>query len=795
MPFNDIQEFADKAEWKQIPSGQYNKVFISTERFTMGNHTGRWIKKIPRINSNHLLTQATNAIDRAIRKWNILNPKYPAYKTSDGWMVPFFGNQLTLSDQLTNNVILASDLEVAAKVISIYQQTGEIIADAYVIDNFLVYENEVICIDVDFMFRRGSFVSDEWIHTENVLEDIRNISDKNREVTHAVILTLFYLTHHLSAHAFDHASTTPRLIELLHAFRLQNKPITQDTIRILLTIEQIDPSIELHHRYLTPTFINALIKTAPDSLGQAELTKERIIDLFHEQLTDLSYVWNLPDQEIVNAMSFITYPRWALINKVGQSGYTLLHVAVLCNNNKLIRHLLDAGADPNTRSANTNSEHGGISYPNMTAMDIAICSPHEVSPILIEKGAQISLDKTGLLSNEQLDSAKRQNDYSLDVLKKLIKQLRQELLAIATNKNKLTANKKVERLSPFMIQHAYLFTWALDEQGSTFLHHVFATNHTDMIQMLISHPQWTALSNIRNLMSNSTLLHDVAINGHHALITHLHALDINAVSKYSHHSALHYAAMGSSAYFCQLLLQHGADPSLQNIHGHTAEMLWANHKKMNPLTQFRHELREYATKTNNLTESKKTELWSLMMQNMHLLMWPLQNNGDTFLHLVFATNHTEIIEILIKHSQWIALSQVKNAFSHTLLHKIVIEGHHSLFAHMHAIDINAMSHCSRNSALHYAAQKGNAVFCQLLLENGADQSLQNNEAKTAEEYWDITQSTNPFKEYRQEQEKKTWRAAGENGSPSSLKHSVFFSLAHHVYNKDVDDATPSPTTK
>ncbi|MDF1683124.1 MAG: ankyrin repeat domain-containing protein [Legionellaceae bacterium] len=277
MPYKTIQESleaTDTITWEDLGSGNYNQTFISTEFMSSENFTGPWVLKEPRVSSDSE-ENALNTTDRAIRKWNLHNPEYPAHKTSEGWwVIPYFG------------AIPASDQQISDKLIEIYQNTGNIITDACGQNNFLIHQGTVICIDVDFSLRRGSFASDPWLEGE-LLANITTYLGGWRHVkpkTTAMIRTLLYLDQHLLT-----------------------KPIEQD-----------------------PT-----------------ITKSCIAEYMHMQLTDLMHAQAIGPIEFRFMVQFIKLHKQSLLDCVGASGYTLLHLAESLGYEQERLYLLKQGVEQN----------------------------------------------------------------------------------------------------------------------------------------------------------------------------------------------------------------------------------------------------------------------------------------------------------------------------------------------------------------------------------------------------------------------------------------------------------------
>jgi len=206
---------------------------------------------------------------------------------------------------------------------------------------------------------------------------------------------------------------------------------------------------------------------------------------------------------------------------------------------------------------------------------------------------------------------------------------------------------------------------------------------------------------------------------------------------------------------------------------------------MFPSELYHHEMLHLATDTASvhLTQARKMELLSFIIQYPHVLTWELDDKGNNFLHYVFAANHTQVIDELIKLPQWNMLSQTKNIKNNwTLLHSATSASHVELHRYLNAIDINATTNHGSSalmmavstgdregclllirlnadlnlqnrhglSALIWASKNSKAYICQLLLEHGASPLLKDKNDKTAEDLWSGT-SEIPFNENKKNQ--------------------------------------------
>jgi hypothetical protein len=243
MNIQDLQTIIDSTLWDSLGGGTYNRVSVSRTSITIEGYTGKWVLKKATNPNNYCSTSS-----RSVRKWNSHNPKYPAFETQDGWIAPYLGDTP------------ASDEQISKKLIEIYQKTKNIIADACIKKrgnyNFLDYQGDIICVDVDLSLRRGSFASDNFLDSA---------IDKQMKFLHAhsaimpktvsVIKTLLYLDPFFSNDDTKHQYITANLMAKFHFFIKKQEPITTEIIDTLLEIESLNLLHEIDNKLITTAFV------------------------------------------------------------------------------------------------------------------------------------------------------------------------------------------------------------------------------------------------------------------------------------------------------------------------------------------------------------------------------------------------------------------------------------------------------------------------------------------------------------------------------------------------------------
>lgn len=328
MTIEELQLILNTTGWIYLGSGAYNRVYRSKKELTIDGYTGLWVLK----------TQPDfkdfNEKSRAVRKWKAINPKHPAFITRDGWIVPYMGNKP------------ASDEQIALKVIDIYRQTRNIIVDAAGKNNFLEYQGEVVCIDVDQALKKGSFISNMYdTESPQFADYLVTIAQCGFPKTMTVIQTLLYLQWKLPESLITNQMITPRMIAKLAVFIRAKRGITEQDLHLLLTIDALDPEGEIKNKYITPQLVSHLhtIQSEKQSISLA-----LIRELIHDAITTQGDITMIIKNGDVDDLRILIQQNKALLYHVDQQGYTLLHHAALAGCSEIVRYLLDEGLSHRT---------------------------------------------------------------------------------------------------------------------------------------------------------------------------------------------------------------------------------------------------------------------------------------------------------------------------------------------------------------------------------------------------------------------------------------------------------------
>ncbi len=230
----------------KLGRGNYNFVFKTNLPVSLDGTNTHWVIKKPMIEENEPFP--LNEPNRAVRKWRLINPHIPAHilGTNESWTTPYLGDEHP-SDEL-----------IKQTVIEVYQRTGNIIADAGIFSNFILFEGRAVCVDVDLALHRDSISSEYFynttLSTRQFDEFFKESSVYNTPLTQETIKTLFYLEDELSDYEFDRQLVTPFVIEKLNFFRDEGHPVHYNTLELLHYLQDNHFSDE----YICPKYLNKL---------------------------------------------------------------------------------------------------------------------------------------------------------------------------------------------------------------------------------------------------------------------------------------------------------------------------------------------------------------------------------------------------------------------------------------------------------------------------------------------------------------------------------------------------------
>ena len=283
MKLSEFEARVDITQWKFIAKGGYNTAYLSDKTYTIEGHTSLWVLKQPIKNEQSTgfkVSESLSHPDRAIRKWRLINPNYPAWRVSNGWIAPYI-------EHTNKKTKPACDKQIADKLIEIYQATGNVVVDACGLNNFLVAGDEVVCIDVDLALQYDSDASENAFsclvsqpHFNAYLDNCAKNFGSQRTVD--VIKTLLYLDREACDFQLNKEHVTADMINKLYDFCEKKACLTADTMDVLWQIIQHDPNHEISNSDITPELVMHLKMKQEQGI---KITKERVTQLIHYETT------------------------------------------------------------------------------------------------------------------------------------------------------------------------------------------------------------------------------------------------------------------------------------------------------------------------------------------------------------------------------------------------------------------------------------------------------------------------------------------------------------------------------
>ena len=382
MTQEEVDALIKAEEWKNLGFGTYNHVDVSVREISIGGLLSKWVHKteIPQPTQPSITKKKRDAklktveptlnnSERAVRKWRDLNPHYPAYKSSFGWIAPYLGEKA------------ATDAQIATKLTDIYLETRNIVADACGHKNFLVVNDEVVCVDVDQALRRGS-VASEIVYQNN--SELCNshwewLDEHDREgktQTVNVVRALLYLEKHLTKDQIKDEYIQINVIRKLKRFWENREPITVNQMKMLLKVIALDPTNEIESIYITPQLINKLEQLQKRKLP---ITKETIVGLIdihsYARFGNIEKVGNLIRQNRL------------LLDLLDKNRYTPLHIAALYGQTGVVSYLIEERASSNLLAPVPDMISSDLT---MTALDLALFANHDdIVLILLKARAKV----------------------------------------------------------------------------------------------------------------------------------------------------------------------------------------------------------------------------------------------------------------------------------------------------------------------------------------------------------------------------------------------------------------------
>jgi len=166
-------------------------------------------------------------------------------------IMPFIGSELP------------TDQQIAAKVLEVYIRTKNIILDACIPGNMLLFQDEIICIDLDFAIQRESLVSKEYLDEPSNMSAYEPFWDDYLDKginTDSVemIRTLCYLEAHIAAHEIIDIYLTPEVIHKLNICREKRIHLSRLDIESLVEMITHYPDHMAHEQSISISVLSEI---------------------------------------------------------------------------------------------------------------------------------------------------------------------------------------------------------------------------------------------------------------------------------------------------------------------------------------------------------------------------------------------------------------------------------------------------------------------------------------------------------------------------------------------------------
>ena len=361
MTPEELMAIIDSTKWNELGAGSYNKAYVSEKPLTISGYTGLWVLKKP-LPVVHKISLLMNNKTRAVRKWNLLNPLFPAIECEDGWLAPYIGD------------VEASDQQVANKVIDIYLRTRIILVDACSKCNFLMHLGEVVCIDVDLSLRRGSVASDEFTISVLPIESLEFFKywlERGKYITVSIIKTLLYLEEYLDEADIKDSYISFKVLGKLNVLRDKNVVLSVAMMEKFIEITNLDDKSSI-----TTAAFFALIKVGGIKAPYVKGSKHAIHVAAEFGLLFLVKELIKDNPELINVTDI--------------HNQTPLIYAVAKRQNHIVEELIHHGAKLNIPTQVLPDNIHYIKLHNCTPLDIAIKSNFEDTIIILRAAGAIT---------------------------------------------------------------------------------------------------------------------------------------------------------------------------------------------------------------------------------------------------------------------------------------------------------------------------------------------------------------------------------------------------------------------
>ena len=338
MTPDEIQAIIDTAPtWEKIKDRHFYRALVSKTTLKISKLKCQWVRKIP-ISAEDIFNSEIN-----FRKWNKINPKFPAYQSLEGYLFPYFEQTQ------------AEDNKIANKVIEIYRETRFIVLDAGEKLHFLEHHGETQCAYVDQAYERDSPVNDEQgLHQRTISKTLKyldEITHSGMIATASAIRTLIKIEFDLRREEIKDEYITPEFMAKLHILSMQGVKFTPKLMERLLYLLSID-----------------IDNMVPDSELNNFLQIPR--NLFILQAVKLG---------LTTIVGRIIKHNPSYIDEKDYFGRTPLIIAVLAGHRRMLEYLIMLGANVFGEQIYHSSYTGNKTSQNWTALNFAIDHDHSAA--------------------------------------------------------------------------------------------------------------------------------------------------------------------------------------------------------------------------------------------------------------------------------------------------------------------------------------------------------------------------------------------------------------------------------
>jgi hypothetical protein len=179
-----------------------------------------------------------------------------------------------------------SDEMMSEYVMNVYRDTRNILIDACIPGNLIVYENQIICIDFDCALEKGSEISDGFLSDKQLVEQMHsflraNLLNNINTLTIETCLTLLYLEEYIPIQNIKNELITPQNLVVLDHFRKLSVLLKSEHLLKIQLLTEAYPNFQDYMQYITPHFLS-LIPLEKCDLNQT------IHQLFISEATELA---------------------------------------------------------------------------------------------------------------------------------------------------------------------------------------------------------------------------------------------------------------------------------------------------------------------------------------------------------------------------------------------------------------------------------------------------------------------------------------------------------------------------